>query len=98
MVCPPRRADAPKNRGASLAGAVRPPGVAARPRRQIVFIPLSPGNLYARAQARAWLLRAAIPVRRPAGGTRRSESRTQIRQLARARRLRRTARPARDGG
>ena len=66
-------------------------------RRAAVRLPLPDRDLRARAEARARLLRAAVPARRPARRARRPQGRPPGRRAARAGRARRAGRAAGDG-
>ena len=75
-----------------LAVALRSAGLGARPHRAPVRLPLPHRDLHAGRQARAWLLRAAVPARRYAGCARRPQGRPQGRRAQGAVGLRRAGR------
>ena len=93
----PRRALPAAGRRARARRAVRLADLGAAARRARVRLPLPDRDLRARAEARARLLRAPVPARRPARGARRPEGRSPEQRAARPGRARRAGRAAGDG-
>ena len=88
----------PRRVSSARAGrAVRLADLGARARRAAVRLPLPDRDLRARAQARARLLRAAVPARRPARGAGRPQGRPAGRGAARAGGVRGAGRAGGDG-
>ena len=88
----------PQARRLGAAVAVRPAHLAPSANRETVRVPLSSRNLHARPQARARLLRAALPAGRRAGRPRGPEGRSPSRRADRPASARRARRAAIRGG
>ena len=78
----PRRRAAAQGAGAGPAQPVRPGRLGARAHREAVRLPLPDRDLRARGEARARLLRAAVPARRPDRRPGRPQGRPQGRRAA----------------
>ena len=95
--CTRRRAKPAAIDGPRACVAVRLADLGARAHRAPVRLPVPDRDLRARAQARARLLRAAVPARRPARRARRPQGRPPGRRAARAGRVRRAEGRAQEG-